>query len=259
MDRSRRRRICEIEKLLSAAKKKREEEQKKSLENRLLHARFHATAVAAIVLSGEPKIDEPLNKAWARALQHYGIPIWQQHGIVARTHDQVRVAKQLLPVIIGEAEESARFTEIFRRAPGWLLGFTFMFVDAGFLKFELPDKAVRSKWGRAGYEESRGWPLLPLGRMTDGDPVSDEDARLWPFPLGVMKGANTIPDFEDNPSQAEQDDEDQPSPGADFLEDWTLVLDLEENPEKEKELSRYEKHRLRDLFERIAADAPGDD
>jgi hypothetical protein len=34
-------------------------------------ARLHATAVAAIVLSGEPKIHEPLIRAWARTLAHY--------------------------------------------------------------------------------------------------------------------------------------------------------------------------------------------
>jgi hypothetical protein len=38
-------------------------------------ARRHATAVAAIILSGQPKIDKPLNKAWNRALRHYGINV----------------------------------------------------------------------------------------------------------------------------------------------------------------------------------------
>jgi hypothetical protein len=73
MDRSSRRRILKVEELLSAAKKEREEKRKELNKNFLGHARLHATAVAAIVLSGEPKIDEPLSRAWTRALQHYRI------------------------------------------------------------------------------------------------------------------------------------------------------------------------------------------
>jgi hypothetical protein len=33
--------------------------------------RLHATAVAAIVISGKPKIDEPLMRAWERTLAHH--------------------------------------------------------------------------------------------------------------------------------------------------------------------------------------------
>ena len=84
--------------------------------------------------------------------------------------------------------------------------------------------------------------------MTDGDPVPDKDARLWPFPLGMMKETDRIPDFEENLSQK---DEDNPSPEADLLEDLKLALDLAENPEKE--LSRYEKHRLRNRFAHLSS------
>ena len=35
--------------------------------------RLHATAVAAIVISGKPKIDEPLMRAWERTLAHHRI------------------------------------------------------------------------------------------------------------------------------------------------------------------------------------------
>src|SRR5207253_2407057 len=117
------------------------------------------------------------------------------------------------------------------------------------LKSDLPHKSWRPKWGSAGYEESRRWPLLPLGTMTDGDPVADEDARLWPLPLGMMKEADTIPHCEDNRSQK---DEDNPSPEHDLIEDIKLALDVAGNPSREKELSRYEKLRLRDLFRHIS-------
>jgi hypothetical protein len=161
---------------------------------------------------------------------------------------QVGAARQLVPEILGGAEASARFTEIFRMAPIWLLNFTATFMDSCLLKFDLPIKswlpAPGTKWGRAGYKESCRWPLLPLGTMMDGDPVSDEDARHWPVPLEMMEEA-TSGDFEDNRSQK---DEGNRSTNADFVEDLKLVLDVAANPEKEKELSRYEKLRLRDVL-----------
>jgi hypothetical protein len=258
MDRSSQRRIWKVENLLAAEKKEREEKRRKEFENYVLHARFHATAVAAIVLSGEPKIDEPLIRPWTRALQHYGISALQQYGMnlddAARERDQVAAAQRLFPIIVGGAEESAKFAEIFRTAPGWLFYFTNTLMDALWLKLlyplwlksDLPHKSWRPKWGSAGYEESRRWPLLPLGTMTHGDPISDEDARLWPFPLDRMKEADPTPDFDDNLSQ---EDEDEAS-AYEFLENLNLLLDLAEKPEKEKELSRYQKLRLRKHFER---------
>jgi hypothetical protein len=73
MDRRSRHRIGKCEELLSAALKERDERLKEFLQEGFIHALRHATAVAAIVLSGQPRIDEPLNRAWARALQRYGI------------------------------------------------------------------------------------------------------------------------------------------------------------------------------------------
>jgi hypothetical protein len=253
MDRNSQRRISKIESLLAVAQKKREEKRKKLRETYVLHARYHAHAVAAIVLSGEPKIDEPLIRAWERALRHYGINVKEP----GRMEDQVEAARRLIPIIAGydAKKQSARFTEIFRAAPGWLLTFTLMFMDAGLLKFRLPDKPGTLKWGSAGYQESRRYPLLPSGTMTDGDPVSDEDAQVWPFSLDMMKEAASRA-AKDNLSREDQDDEDEPSPVADLVEDLKLALDVAENPDKVRELSRYEKLRLRDVLERLRS---GDD
>ena len=253
MDRSSRRRIWKVENLLAAEKKEREEKRRKEFENYVLHARYHATAVAAIILSGEPKIDEPLIKAWRRALQHYGIPPLQQHGInldeAARARDQVAAAQRLFPIIVGGAEESAKFTEIFRTAPVWLLNFTGTLWDAAVLRFNLPQEC-RPKWGAAEYEGSRRWPLLPLGTMTDGDPVPDKDARRWPFPLRMTKQTDRSADLEENLSQ---EDEKGPSPEAERSADLELAIDVAKHPEKERELSRYQNLRLRDLFEYLAS------
>ena len=129
-DRKSRHQLSKLEKLVSTALKEREEREKQAVKELPFRARRHATAVAAIVLSGQPKIDEPLIKAWARALQHYGINV----NVLGGIDDQVRAAQRLLPIIIGGEELSVRFTEIFRTAPVWLLQFTGISMDARLLK-----------------------------------------------------------------------------------------------------------------------------
>jgi hexokinase len=90
MDRSLRQRISKVEKLVSKAEEfvsialRKHEESRAQLFAALepvmrSSARFHATAVAAIVISGEPKIDEPLLQAWARTLRHHGITIQNEN------------------------------------------------------------------------------------------------------------------------------------------------------------------------------------
>lgn len=90
MNRSSRHRLSKIEKAVSIAQRKSKERKRQLSQIWRYHARYHAIAVAAIVLSGQPKIDEPLNKAWTRALRHYGIEVGEFGGI----DDQVRAAQQ---------------------------------------------------------------------------------------------------------------------------------------------------------------------
>ena len=107
------------------------------------HARRHATAVAAIVLSGQPRNDGLLIRAWARALRHYAINLNEP----TRWRDQVAAAERLLPIILGGEEESGKFAEIFSTAPVWLLQFTGMAMDARFLEFHLPDMSRNINMG----------------------------------------------------------------------------------------------------------------
>jgi hypothetical protein len=113
MDRRSRHRIAKCEDLFSAAQQKRDERLQQTLQVAPLHARRHATAVAAMVLAGNPKIDERLHLAWARALQHFGID----------NKDQVTASRELRRIIIGDGKESARFTEIFSTAPALVTAF----------------------------------------------------------------------------------------------------------------------------------------
>ena len=135
MDRTLRHRLSKNDKRVSALLKKRKEKDREYINYWLFHARHHAIAVAAIVLSGQPKIDEPLKIAWDRALQRYGI----KPDPWGRLDDQVRVAEQLRPVIMAGKDETARFSDIFAAAPVWLLQFTGLVTDSRLLKFQLPD------------------------------------------------------------------------------------------------------------------------
>jgi hypothetical protein len=72
---SRRAKISRIEELIASKRKAQQERRKQWAKALPIHAQRHATAVAAIVLAGEPKIDEPLIRAWARSLRHYEIAI----------------------------------------------------------------------------------------------------------------------------------------------------------------------------------------
>ena len=248
MDRSSRRRVCKAEETISIAKKQHEEKRKKELETYVSYARLHATAVAAIVLSGQPKIDEPLIQAWTRALQYYEVQQDKSYfDDRSRLKKQNAAAQKLVLEILEGAKESERFTEIFRTAPEWLLHFTQTYIDACHLLLDLrPTKIPFTlKWGRTGYEEALGWPLLPLGTMMGGDPLSDEDARRWPLPLrSTNKETETIPDCENIVSVKHGGND-----SAEFglICDMSLAAQVAANPEKEKELSRYQRLRLRRL------------
>ena len=73
MRRSLRNRIETAEELAAAEVKKRDERQKQWVEAKRVQARRHATSVGAIVLAGQPRIDEPLKETWTRTLRHYRI------------------------------------------------------------------------------------------------------------------------------------------------------------------------------------------
>jgi hypothetical protein len=145
--------------------------------------RHHAIAVAAIVIWGEPKIDEPLVHAWARTLAHHRMDVQDQD--TPENKYELQVTEKMYSAIVEDpdygtprwdpyvvhAPEAARFTEIFRTAPVWLLQFTKIRLDAWSLKFDLPDISAELMWGVEGVKDSKRWPLLPLGTMAAGDPV----------------------------------------------------------------------------------------
>jgi hypothetical protein len=185
-------------------------------------------------LSGQPKIDEPLRRAWGRALQHYEI----------KGEDYIADPGRLSAEIMQGRPASERLAEIFKMAPVWLLQFTGVAMDARFLQFDLPLLAEPLRWGSNGYEDARRWPLLPDGTMTAGDPIPHADARqLW---ITVFcKITVAIPDFEDNLLEEHEETHSEHS----GLDDLSFALDLDGTPEKE--WTRYERRRMRRISEWI--------
>jgi len=195
MDRSLQQRILKVEKLLSKAEdsvslalKKRAQWHAECADMCRPKALPHATAVAAIVLYGKPKIDEPLKRAWVRTLRHHRITIQNEYGRdyeYERGHEHeyrfeseyerelLSAHRQLYPAIMKGANETERFKEIFRTAPIWLLEFTWMRLDAELLKFDLPEMSDKQVWGEEGLKDFLRWPRLPRGMMTDGDVLAD--------------------------------------------------------------------------------------
>ena len=192
----RRARVLHAEELVSNALKERAEK-KKQLKKQWasgfpIAARLHATAVAAILLAGEPKIDEPFIRAWTRALRHYAIPV----GDPTHESEQLSAARRLFQIIVGQEGPSEKFAEIFKSAPAWLLQFTRMALDAWLLKFHLPEMAANLEWGDLGFKDSERWPLLPLGVMTAGEPIPRYDRRhLVLAILSVGPPSGSIPRF----------------------------------------------------------------
>jgi hypothetical protein len=179
-----------------------------------------------------------------RALRHYGISVKQTEWMA----DQVAAAEQqLFRVIVGGGDESARFTEIFKTAPVWLLQFTRMTLDACLLKFKLPNIIKELRWGSIGYEEAREWPLLPCGTMTAGDSISHLDTRrVWIAIACVV----TMPAIDSVDDLLREDDEDPYVAEDPLLRDMMFALGLDQKPENE--WSAYEKRRMRVLAKRIS-------
>lgn len=94
----------------------------------------------------------------------------------ARQHP-LSAAEKLVEMIIREGEEDL-ISKTLKHAPVWLLKFTLVPLDARYLKLELPDLSAAPAWGSLGLRDARRWPLLPLGIMTAGHPVPNNEMPL---------------------------------------------------------------------------------
>jgi hypothetical protein len=239
---SRRARISRIEEVIAAKQKAQQERRKRWAKALPIHAQRHAIAVAAIVLAGEPKIDEPLIRAWARTLRHYEIAIDP-----TTESKQITVAQLLFPTIVGKQASSSRFAEIFSTAPAWLLQFTRTVLDAWIIRFSLPEMKPSPNWGSAGFADAERWPLLPKGVLSAGEPIPRHDVRDLRIAIQSI-----VPPIDGFPNNVDffAPMVDPSHEGETILDDMDFALSLDDKPE----WSAYERRRMRKFLRRFSRD-----
>jgi hypothetical protein len=157
-----RRRLSRLEKLVTAERKRREPLELARLRQA---ARDHATKLVALILHGDPHIEEPLATAWGRALDRLGLK--GMHPV----HLPDRLRAVVLPTLPGDTE-NAKFAGVFFSAPSWLLSFCMACLDGFTLGIELPKNSDPTHYlGQDGLHEMRSWPDLPTGTIGAGHRV----------------------------------------------------------------------------------------
>ena len=194
MTRARFRQTARLERLAEAYLRPREEPDS-GVEEYVRKCAFIRTAnLSALILYGDPKIDEPLSFAWSRCLESaewqkrlekYGG--WDEYR---RDHgdpfdsslNATQIAKyfrqHFLPDLPG-ADEVEKFSLIFKKAPPWLLWFTYGDVNARVLGIKLPDLSTVQRFVR----DLRNFEIdqLPTGPFecclrADG---SEDQVAIW--------------------------------------------------------------------------------
>jgi hypothetical protein len=131
--------------------------------------RYHSIRLGAIVLRGDPKLDEPLEAAWARCLVAFDV---LSHIEDKEFGDALALWKPVLENLSGNNEQQ-KFQHLFDISPPWLLVFTRAFLTAWVLGIKLPDLCGTPRAGHIGFREGRKWPDLPKGILQAGDPLPE--------------------------------------------------------------------------------------
>ena len=148
-------------------------------------AYLHAIEVAAVVLCGEPKMEEPLSVAQSRMQEklykEFGAAaeeLWiREHG--EKLHPGL-IAQFSCPLLMFKAlhgaNDNLKFERIFSKAPVWLLKFTGVEWDAKLLGFKLRKLVGAPELGSEARLERNKWPLfLHEGTIDAGGPCLEAD------------------------------------------------------------------------------------
>ena len=157
--------LIELEKRYAAAVKGKRDEENAPYR----WARIHAVEVAAVVLYGEPKIDEPLSVAHLRMQEKLD----EQFAAAADEYWFRQVGGEMHPTIrrtcypllmfnvLPGADDNLKFERIFSNAPVWLLNFAGIEWDAKLLGFKLPTLVGAPALGEEARLDRNQWPFLP--------------------------------------------------------------------------------------------------
>jgi hypothetical protein len=160
------------------------QEKRDKVDAPVCQARMHAIQVAAVVLYGEPKIEEPLGIAWSRVeemlTKKFGAAAdewWLREG-EEELHPTLRVLFLYAPFMFNNrpgGNDNLKFERIFSEAPAWLLKFTAVEWDAKLLGFKLRKLVGTPELGREARRDRDRWPFLPEGTIDAGGPCSEPD------------------------------------------------------------------------------------
>jgi hypothetical protein len=185
MIRSDTRRLSRLEQLASLTAEGRERRKTALAERRRSSARDHAMILVALILHGDPKIDEPLDIAWHRALEQLGL---ERLGLSLTPSADVaaRLRAVVLPELPGDTD-NAKLAHVLNSGPIWLIKFCHVWMDAILLGIELQqDASFRLEFGRIGLREGvDSWPDLPKGTLAAGGPIP-------PSPFDALSSEESI-------------------------------------------------------------------
>jgi hypothetical protein len=179
------RRLSRLEQLASLTAAERKRRNTALAEWRRSSARDHAMKLVAIILHGSPRVDEPLEIAWHRALEQLGL---ERLGLSFTPSADVaaRLRAVVLPELPGDTQ-NAKLAHVLNSGPTWLIKFCHAWMDAILLGIELrQDPSFRLEFGRIGLREGvDSWPDLPKGTLAAGGPIS-------PSPFDVLSSEENI-------------------------------------------------------------------
>jgi hypothetical protein len=161
-----------LEQLIPPYLKAKRQEEKEQLTRLKEPAQKAIRRLGALVLYGEPKLDEPLALAWQRCLTLVDVKSPGANHYV--DFAEALLFRRLMTDLPGE-NETEKFKYTLSKAPIWLLRFTSAKVTAYLIGIACPDLSAAPAWGRVGLKDARNWPLLPQGTLQAGDPIKESD------------------------------------------------------------------------------------
>jgi hypothetical protein len=172
-------RLMELEKRYAAAVQAKRDEKRAPAR----WAYTHAIEAAAVVLHGEPKMEEPFRVAHSRMREKLGKEfaaaadeLWlRARGEKPSPFIREHLCPMLMFDALRGANDNFKFEQIFSKAPDWLLKFTGIEWDAKLLGFTLRKLVGAPALGREARLDRNQWPFLPEGTIDAGGPCSDPD------------------------------------------------------------------------------------
>ncbi len=200
------RRLARLQQLAERYRQLRKDELQKSQDFGITAAYQNVLTLAALVLHGEPKLEEPLEFAWERYLKtalslESAEERWYRTKDLSQSEISIEDNKKrviwLLEELPGNCDRE-KFQHVLNVAPHWLLKFMFAEFTANILGLKCPDLSHTPPDGRNAVYQRLRWPACPDGKLQDGGPLkkrrltdeeqaaADAQADEWLCQNGLM-------------------------------------------------------------------------